>query len=242
MATRVVAHRGASSVRPENTHAAVAEAIRLGASTVELDVQASTDGQLFVMHDFELDRTTSGEGLLVARDSEYVLTLDAGSWFDAQYANQTVPLLADVLDAYGGQVQFEIELRGFTGTFVHRVFEMIEDFHLTSDVTVTSYQLPLLLVARERQPDVRWALKAPLQRPWMNKVLWQALTLTDVQMLAPDLISCPVTLIDAYLVARAHELDVAIQATRCNDEATKSKALELGVDEISTDDVTLEAS
>lgn len=234
MIPRIVAQRGASSSRPENTHAAIVEAIRGGADVVEIDVQASADGELFVHHDFELGRTTNGEGLVVSRNSAYLLQLDAGSWFDTQYGDQTIPLLGDVLDAYGGQVQFQLDLRGFTGTFVHTVFEMVEDFHLTADVTVISRQLPLLLVARERQPDVRLGIKAPDRAGWMDKVVWQALTLADVQMITPDLVAAPIALLDRYLVERTQALDVAVQAVGCQGDDDLHQATEMEVDELVT--------
>ncbi|HJQ84595.1 MAG TPA: glycerophosphodiester phosphodiesterase family protein, partial [Candidatus Binatia bacterium] len=83
MALLVIAHRGASGTRPENTLTAFRRAESLGAHMIELDVQLTADGEVVVLHDWTLDRTTDGRGAV--RDAAFadVRALDAGSWFDA---------------------------------------------------------------------------------------------------------------------------------------------------------------
>ncbi len=63
---QIFAHRGAKAVTPENTLPAFAKAIEMGAAGVELDAQLSRDGQLVVMHDFTVDKTTNGQGRVSA--------------------------------------------------------------------------------------------------------------------------------------------------------------------------------
>ncbi|MCT2584610.1 glycerophosphodiester phosphodiesterase [Actinophytocola gossypii] len=101
-----VAHRGASAYAPENTLAAVVAAADLGASVVEIDVQRTADGELVLMHDTDLVRTTDAEEVFPGRDSYDVVDftsaevdrLDAGSWFDPSFAGEPVPTLAEALD------------------------------------------------------------------------------------------------------------------------------------------------
>lgn len=95
----VIAHRGASGTRPENTLAAFRHAVELGAAMVELDVQLSRDGELVVLHDATLDRTTDGSGTVSGRRWAEIAALDAGGWFGAAFAGERVPRLADVLAA-----------------------------------------------------------------------------------------------------------------------------------------------
>ena len=59
---QIFAHRGASAVAPESTRAAIREAVRAGASMVELDVQMTRDGRLVIFHDDRLERTTTVQG------------------------------------------------------------------------------------------------------------------------------------------------------------------------------------
>src|SRR4029077_10203616 len=81
-AMEVIAHRGASGTCPENTIPAFRRAAQVGAHMVELDVQPARDGQPVVIHDWTLDRTTSGRGSVRRRTLAEIATLDAGSWFD----------------------------------------------------------------------------------------------------------------------------------------------------------------
>lgn len=84
--TTIIAHRGASSVAPENTMAAFQKAIDIGADYFELDVRASKDDTLMVIHDITLDRTTNGTGSFHDFTYKQLRTYDAGSWFGEEFA------------------------------------------------------------------------------------------------------------------------------------------------------------
>ncbi|WP_155073183.1 glycerophosphodiester phosphodiesterase [Streptomyces taklimakanensis] len=100
-----VAHRGASGYAPENTLAAVDAARELGVQWVENDVQRTRDGELVVMHDATLGRTTDVEEVFPDRapwrvadfTAAEIARLDAGSWFDPRYAGERVPTLEQFL-------------------------------------------------------------------------------------------------------------------------------------------------
>lgn len=101
----LIAHRGASAWAPENTLAAFAEAIALGADGIELDVQMTRDGQVVVIHDETVGRTTDGRGRVSDLTLDDLRRLDAGSWFNrayprrarAEYVGLTVPTLDEAL-------------------------------------------------------------------------------------------------------------------------------------------------
>ncbi|AVF02636.1 MULTISPECIES: glycerophosphodiester phosphodiesterase family protein [Devosia] len=97
----VQAHRGASAIAPENTIAAFRAAAEAGAKWVELDVALSADGQLIVIHDDSVDRTSSGSGSLGALTQSEIAALDAGSWFSQDYQDERIPTLAETIAALG---------------------------------------------------------------------------------------------------------------------------------------------
>lgn len=96
--TQIVAHRGASGRRPENTLPSFAEAVRADSDVIELDVHLSKDGHLIVMHDEDVERTTNGKGLIREKNLAEIKKLNAGSWFSESYQNTKVPTLKEVLD------------------------------------------------------------------------------------------------------------------------------------------------
>ena len=76
--TQIIAHRGASVERPECTLAAIRRAIEVGATAVEIDVRTSSDGELFLLHDQTLDRTTNGSGVVTDTTFADIKALSAG--------------------------------------------------------------------------------------------------------------------------------------------------------------------
>lgn len=95
---RLIGHRGAARLAPENTLIGFRKAASLGVTWVEFDVQLSMDNVPVLMHDATLERTTSGTGRVRARDYETLAELDAGLWFGLEFAGERVPRLDQALD------------------------------------------------------------------------------------------------------------------------------------------------
>jgi glycerophosphoryl diester phosphodiesterase len=101
-----IAHRGASAQYPENTLLAFERAIAQGVDMIELDVRLTRDGELMVIHDATLDRTTNGTGLVRGQSIAHIRSLDAG-------LGQRVPLLAEVIDLVADTlVRLCVEIKG----------------------------------------------------------------------------------------------------------------------------------
>jgi len=87
---KIIAHRGASALEPENTLRSISQAFQLNVDMVEVDVHQSNDGELMVIHDTLLDRTTNGTGLVREKTLSQLKELDAGK-------GETIPTLREVL-------------------------------------------------------------------------------------------------------------------------------------------------
>jgi len=106
---RVIGHRGAAAVAPENTLPSFAHAVEVGADAVELDLHASADGRLVVIHDPTLERTTDGRGAVESRtleelrelDAGYGFTPDRGASFPFRGQGVRIPTLEEVLETIG---------------------------------------------------------------------------------------------------------------------------------------------
>ncbi|PYZ95493.1 glycerophosphodiester phosphodiesterase [Alteribacter lacisalsi] len=94
----VFAHRGSSSRCPENTLAAFRAALADGADGIELDVQLTADGQVAVIHDHTLERTTEGTGLVREQTLSMIRQYSAGAWFGSSFSTERVPSLQEVLE------------------------------------------------------------------------------------------------------------------------------------------------
>lgn len=119
----VFAHRGLSSVAPENTMAAFRLARDKGIAGVELDVHLTSDGRLAVIHDHFTGRTAGAEGLAPGPEAKgrglelersawpEIAALDVGSWKGSEYSGERVPLLSELFEELGEELCFDIELK-----------------------------------------------------------------------------------------------------------------------------------
>ncbi|HRN78616.1 MAG TPA: glycerophosphodiester phosphodiesterase family protein [Candidatus Dependentiae bacterium] len=115
----VIGHRGAAGYQPENTLASFEYAIQLGVDMIELDVHVCASGEVVVIHDQEVDRTTNGTGLVQDMTLYALQQLNAGN-------DEHIPTLQEVLDMVNRRVKVNIELKG-KGT-VEKVAAIIQDY------------------------------------------------------------------------------------------------------------------
>lgn len=111
----IEAHRGYSAVYPENTLLAFRQAVAAGAPSIELDIHVSADGELVVMHDATVDRTTNGTGAIATMSWSALRRLDAGSWKSPAFADERIPGLEETLTlADSAPVAFNVEVKRFS--------------------------------------------------------------------------------------------------------------------------------
>lgn len=108
----ICAHRGAMNTHPENTISAFKEAIRLGAHMIEFDVRMTKDGQLVIIHDKSVDRTTNGSGLVNELTLKKLKKLDAGTWKSEKFKGEKIPTLKEALQVMPDNIWLNIHLKG----------------------------------------------------------------------------------------------------------------------------------
>jgi len=157
----VIAHRGNSSVAPENTLAAFEAAWRGGADVIELDIQLSADGQAVVIHNDTLDETTDTTGPVSTHTAAELAQVDAGSWFSSAYAGQRVPLLGEVL-TWLSQRDGLAMLLEFKGEWdpapVSTVVEQIEAAGVAARTVVQSFAVTTVQALVDVAPHLRRGL------------------------------------------------------------------------------------
>ncbi len=151
---KIVAHRGAMLERPENTMAAFERALEVGSDIIEVDIRTSRDGKLFVLHDATLDRTTNGSGLASELTMEELKELDAGSWFDEDYASEQIPPLREVLQwARYNDVPILLDLKESGTEFTGAVASEIETYGDVESNIIGVRSVEQALDFRNRIPD-----------------------------------------------------------------------------------------
>ena len=156
----IVCHKGANAVAPENTYAAAQQAIDWGAGTVEIDVWTTRDGEMVLMHDAKVDRTTNGVGHVVALTAEQLLALDAGSWFSPRFAGERVPLLRDFLPWMRGRAKVFVDVK-----FAHpqHLLDLLDATGMRDDAFIWSGSSELMGLFHELDPSM--ALKVNVSSP-----------------------------------------------------------------------------
>jgi len=160
----IIAHRGDSANRPENTAVSFKSALELGADLLELDVQLTRDGQVVVIHDGSVDRTTDGRGRVADLTLAEIRKLSAGypERFGDRYASEKVPTLAEVLNLARGRSRLMIEIKkesvaesddeeGIEAKTVAAVGEA----RMEGDVLLISFDRRALRRVRKLAPEIR---------------------------------------------------------------------------------------
>jgi glycerophosphoryl diester phosphodiesterase len=170
----VVCHRGASAYAPENTLAAIDKAAAMGFSWVENDVQRTKDGRLVVVHDATLDRTTNVKQLFPDRapwrvkdfTAEEIARLDAGSWFDSQFAGARVPTLKQYMERVSHNHQnLLLEIKnpelypGIEGATLKLLSNegWLDPGHLRNRLIVQSFSADSVRTVHDLRPGIRTA-------------------------------------------------------------------------------------
>ncbi|MFF5102360.1 glycerophosphodiester phosphodiesterase [Streptomyces sp. NPDC000134] len=168
----VIAHRGASAYAPENTLAAVDKAAELGIHWVENDVQRTKDGELVVVHDDTLRRTTDVEEVFPGRapwkvkdfTAAEIARLDAGSWFGASWAGTRVPTLRQYVDRvehHHQKLLLEIKNPGLYPGIERDTLKVLgnegwlDRRHLSGRLIVQSFDTDSVRTVHELEPAVR---------------------------------------------------------------------------------------
>lgn len=152
-----IAHRGGSKLAPENTIAAFKNAIKIGVDMIEIDVHLSKDGEIIVIHDGSVDKTTNGKGEIKDLTLAEIKKLDAGSWFSDKYVNEKVSTLSEVLQAIDGKAKLLIEIKDGDEKYPgleKKIVEAIKEQNALNWVVVQSFNKNSILRIKKIYPEL----------------------------------------------------------------------------------------
>ncbi|MCW8953085.1 MAG: glycerophosphoryl diester phosphodiesterase [Rhodospirillales bacterium] len=227
---KVIGHRGAARYAPENTLAGIRKAAALGAGWVEIDIRLLRDGNLAVIHDATLDRTTDGHGPVIRQNAASLCALDAGSWFGRRFRGERVPLLGDVLDLadnLGLGVNIEVKRsNGREKQTAAALIGVLRAMPRRPPVLVSSFSVPMLKAVRAA--DRALALGFLAERP-------NALSLAQARVLGCVSFHCNASRLRAGDVARIKEAEMYACAYTVNDADQAGRLWGWGVDAVFSD-------
>ena len=218
----VYAHRGGAALADENTLAAFANGVALGADGIELDVHASKDGRIVVHHDSTLDRTTTLRGPIRERTA-------------AELAQVGVPELRTVLRACR-DVRVIVEVKVNDPAFGRMVVQQLRELDAIDRVCVGGFPRAVLRAVRDAEPALatsaaREEVRLALYRSWLR---WPMTRTPWVGYQVPELAGTP-RVVSPRFIADAHRAGLGVQVWTVNDEAQARRLLDWGVDALITD-------
>ncbi|WP_370224211.1 glycerophosphodiester phosphodiesterase [Cytobacillus sp.] len=229
-----IAHRGATGYAPENTVAGFDLAVNMKADYIEIDVQRSKDGELVVIHDTTVDRTTDGTGKVGDLTFDYLKSLDAGSWKGEQFAGEPIPTFEEILDRYHGKVGILIELKapelypGIEEQVADALKERNLDKPQNEKIIIQSFNFDSMKTMDQLLP------KVPIGVLTSNRADTTAEALQEFSAYA-DWFNPSYGIVTEELVNQVHSLGMQIGSWTVRSQETADFLFEMEVDAIITD-------
>lgn len=228
----VIGHRGACAYAPENTLASFQRAHELGATWVEFDVHMAACGELVIIHDDSVARTTNGTGYVTELTYQQLLELDAGSYFAPEFANQRIPTLGQVINLLGEtNMCANIEVKPASGQEIEVVEKTVEVVrhhwpeHLGAPM-YSSNSPEVLEVFRKIEDDL---IIGVLTSDWMPE--WQQM----VDFYGAASLHVRKTNLNADRVREVKDAGYGILSYTVNEAAEAKKLFDWGVDAVFSD-------
>lgn len=217
---KVIGHRGAMGLAPENTLLSFRTALELGVDGIEFDVQ-NIDGNLLVFHDDTLERTTDGVGHIHQHSVEYLRTLDAGQ-------GEQIPFLQEVIALIGTKTMINIELKGVrTASLVMHLVKLLDKDHYNKDnFIISSYLFSELFLIRQLDPDIKIGVIADDQ----PDVALSFARDVNAYSFHPSL-----SLVSKELVEQVHQEGMLLYVHTVNDPHNIARVKSMRVDGVFTD-------
>ncbi len=232
----IIAHRGASAYAPENTMAAFNKAVDLSADGIEFDVKCSKDGEMVIIHDQTLERTTNGSGRVIDTNFRDLKKLDAGGYFSPDFQGEKIPLLSDVLEEFSSKLLMNIELTNYASIgdgLAKKAANLVKRMGVEESVFFSSFHPFNLLVTKRILPKVPSAI---LALPGKAGTFARS---NIMRWISNELVHPYFEDVDEYFVKKQHQVHRKVNVWTVNSKNDVERMVDKGVDGIITDDPVL---
>lgn len=232
--TEIWGHRGFPTRYPENTIVSFQGALAVGVDGLEFDVQRTKDGQIVVIHDLDVERTTNGQGLVADHTLAEIRRLDAGKWYGKRFTGVQVPTLHEVLTMirrWPTPVRINIEFKVAESAkpdlrLVQQTYNIAEYFSLNYCIVYSSFEHNGLFALKAAHPTAHIGLlyEIPMPQPWKYAQSKHA------SSIHPDF-----RLLTQHTVSSAHDAHIRVYAYTVNNTEDAVRLSSWGVDAVMTD-------
>ena len=240
----VIAHRGGPSLGPESTLYTFRKAVKLGVDVLEMDVRSTRDGQLIILHDDTVSRTTNATGPvqnytlvdLKKLDAAHRWSPDNGQTFPLRNKGIQIPTLPEVFKAFP-QTKLNLEIKEARSSTIQSLCRLIRDHQMTNSVVVASFETDSLKEFRRLCPQVATSAGASEAQLFfgLQKVYLEAVYSPDAQVLQVPEALGDLKIVNKRFIDAAHARNMRVQVWLVNDVTSMQRLLELGLDGIMTD-------
>jgi glycerophosphoryl diester phosphodiesterase len=224
-----VGHRGARGHAPENTMASFTKGADLGVDAVETDIQLSKDGEIVLIHDHTVDRTTDGHGFVKDMTLAELKKLDAGGWYDPGFSGERIPTLAELLTWAKDRIGVALEIKNgpiYYPGIAEKTVRLVRRHGMESQVILISFDHFVLREAKRIAPEIATGILyvGGLVDP-----------VAAARAALADSLNPHWAYVTPELVRDAHAAGLAISPWNPDDVATLRMLSEMGVDSAGTD-------
>lgn len=153
----ILAHRGANKVAPQNTIPAFRKALDFRADGIETDVHLSKDGEIVICHNYTVDATSNGKGLISDMTFDELRKLDFGSYFSSEFKGVTLPTLSELLDVVRDMSLINIEIKApkTKNDLVKKVIEKVHEFGVQNNTIISCFDPECIFESKQIDPSIK---------------------------------------------------------------------------------------
>ena len=230
--TYITAHRGSSGNAPENTLAALSQAIDDMADFAEIDVQETKDGVVILMHDTSLRRTARSRARVGDVTYAQLLDMEVGSWFSPHFAGERIPTLEEALKLCKGKINLNIELKvgkssAVNEDLIQKVLELIDTYDMEDQCMISCTDQGMLARVRQQNANIKTGYILSFAYGMFYQVDYI------------DFYSMKSSFVNESTVRTLHSLGKEVHAWTVNSRSETERMKQLGVDNIITDNPVL---
>ena len=223
----IIGHRGASAISPPNTLKAFRKAIELKADYVEFDIHITKDEEIVIIHDSDTYSTTGVKGLVKNMTLEQIKQLDAGE-------GEQIPTLQELIAIAKDKLGLQIEIKATN--LLEKLIQILKNENLLDTPIISSFMIDELLKLKKMEPELKVGLLTfeEVRKPKLIMRKIDKIAKNDFYSVHPYYSN-----INKEIVDYAHDRGLKVNVWTVNDRKSIENLIEIGVDGIITDDISL---